>query len=598
MKRFLTGDLVAVLLVAAILCYTSLFEEPFESPKAIVFYGAGSIVFVLLALRRKIVWRYPTYWFGWVALAFCIWILFLALWNPQAPRDETLPAAARWIFFFLLVAVAGHLRFAQHRRWIYVLALSSAGIAVSHLAGIIFAGISISDHYLNFYEPIGHFSYSSELLSMALIGCAFCLTETKSKRMYFSWYLLSIPISVNLYLMFARSSLLATFIVLSFGMVYGMRSKLPRFALNCGVLLSSHLLLLLLLGGLGVKNFRQEKPLERVERVFTELSDVEFLKLDPLIFGGSWLDPAWFYPLNRFSSNRLSIYYYSLEAFWPNQWWGWGPGTFRFNYLRGATATRLGPHMVRVDTWVDHPHNEVLNQLAETGVVGTFLLLTLTASILLRSLRNIHRPAGKRSRVLAICMAMLFMFFLIVWQLDTSFSTALTKLLAILVIGQILGLGIKPTTKEIAYSRFQKVLPAVILVPCLYVIGCYELSNYFAAKSINEMSPVTKLQLLRRAEFFSARSFSNLLAHSQAENLGYLIRYGYPNALLKEYPFVPISYFEKGVQELKQGHNRLASEWALRTLRVDPYFEPATALLEESRQLSNASPNISVKENL
>jgi O-antigen ligase len=103
--------------------------------------------------------------------------------------------------------------------------------------------------------------------------------------------------------------------------------------------------------------------------------------------------------LNRWSS--------AIEMFKEKPVFGWGPGTYQFQYapfqlerMRTIISTNTGD--------VGNAHSEYLGPLAEQGLQGLLLFILLTIAILYSGFKLYNRSIDKNVRILALSVSLGF----------------------------------------------------------------------------------------------------------------------------------------------------------------------------------------------
>lgn len=98
----------------------------------------------------------------------------------------------------------------------------------------------------------------------------------------------------------------------------------------------------------------------------------------------------------RSGTNRMANWYYSMRIFKEYPVFGSGPGTF----YRAFTEYSLSDYQQAAHTlkWVDLAHNDYVQYLCTTGIVGLLTYLGLIGTVIFRAVRRM----GKNPRILAL----------------------------------------------------------------------------------------------------------------------------------------------------------------------------------------------------
>ena len=99
---------------------------------------------------------------------------------------------------------------------------------------------------------------------------------------------------------------------------------------------------------------------------------------------------------NALSTGRLDMWTATVEALRDNPWFGLGPEGYLF---------------LETKTFGVHPHNLLLQFLAEWGVIGTVFFVALLVLVFRKALTNLrqeHRPLFRTARIIAIALLVAF----------------------------------------------------------------------------------------------------------------------------------------------------------------------------------------------
>lgn len=172
---------------------------------------------------------------------------------------------------------------------------------------------------------------------------------------------------------------------------------------------------------------------------------VLLFKLIPLWLG---LDPALHDNLRTSLSGRERIWQWAWEMALANPWLGAGPMHYSATYNPIAA----------------HPHQVVLQWLAEWGFVATLIALALGAWGLLRGAHHLRQASANE---LDAGLWVAIVGALVLAQVDGVFVMPYTETWLAILIGLAMARCSKPTTP----SRTQRFACALIAIPVLLVLG-------------------------------------------------------------------------------------------------------------------------------
>ena len=119
---------------------------------------------------------------------------------------------------------------------------------------------------------------------------------------------------------------------------------------------------------------------------------------------------------------RLNRWHCAIEMFREKPVFGWGPGTYQFQYapyqlerMRTIISTNTGD--------VGNAHSEYLGPLAEQGLPGIFFFLLMTISILYTGFSIYNRSRKKEIRILALSVSLGFLTYFLHGFLNNFLDT-------------------------------------------------------------------------------------------------------------------------------------------------------------------------------
>ena len=105
---------------------------------------------------------------------------------------------------------------------------------------------------------------------------------------------------------------------------------------------------------------------------------IAWLKISRGNWGGSTPDYDWFFPVWLIDFQRQIIWCYSLDIARSAPWFGIGANTI--NFVSGANAPMPGNESLNI--LPSHPHNWIVEVIAETGGVGFIALLSIYVGLI------------------------------------------------------------------------------------------------------------------------------------------------------------------------------------------------------------------------
>lgn len=109
---------------------------------------------------------------------------------------------------------------------------------------------------------------------------------------------------------------------------------------------------------------------------------------------------------------RLNRWDCALQMFQEKPVFGWGPGTYQFYYAPFQRAENI----TIISTYngdLGNAHSEYLGPLAETGLIGMLLFISVVVVIFYRGFRAYHKlPPGELRLLLLICLLGLSTYFI------------------------------------------------------------------------------------------------------------------------------------------------------------------------------------------
>lgn len=218
-------------------------------------------------------------------------------------------------------------------------------------------------------------------------------------RVNFFHLFMSILLSIGLILSYSRAAWLSVIAAFVFYLLIKIRVKFSHF-----------MMLLLLAVGIIYINFNsmygslRENSLKYGQNVGTHLVSVTNLRDDAS------------------NKERINRWVCAMRMFEEKPWFGFGPGTYQFNYGKYQTnefTTRISTHSGDKG----NAHSEYLTFLSETGIFGFTLFMAILLYSIYLSLKLLRKNIDQQTKIL-VYSAILGLFTFYIHGLFNSFSDA------------------------------------------------------------------------------------------------------------------------------------------------------------------------------
>lgn len=177
-------------------------------------------------------------------------------------------------------------------------------------------------------------------------------------------------------------------------------------------------------------------------------------------------------------SQRKSYYLLSLDYFKENPVFGMGLGNWKIEsipYIIDTKKSYIMPY---------HAHNDYLQVLAETGIIGFSLYLLIFIFLVIALFKIYKLKNGEYSTLIFSTI-----LFLVIYFFDASFNfpyaRPIIQIFLLFVIASILSISITKQKKEINNNVFY---PIILIIILLQPISIY--SNYRVLKSLQQQNPL------------------------------------------------------------------------------------------------------------
>lgn len=560
---------LSVFWFAIIWTFNDIFPRPFDDFKNTILYvGAGLLI---LTTRKQ-----PSGDRARLAIAgyFILCIISIVL-SPTA-KYEGLLELARLILWAGLTWLFAQLT-PQQWRWLMRLTVLSAA-TIGALTWYQATGHTPWPFAPPFYAPIGHATYYSDFMALALVmamgllstGTGYLLRKTPNRyRLPVGvWLTCMVLIDIGLALAAKRASLvgLAAAFLLALPLIAWLRRSFKP------------VIWLAVIGALHLAVIFSFTIPSQGATVMERFQSVIEAPIPTTPAPGA---PQTATPFEQATSGRWHAYLTSLHIALQRPLAGWGLGTFRFVYPEFAHRKGDDPLITR-SMWYMHPHNEVLHQAVELGLPGAFLFLLGFGYLLYRGIRKLRgqTPEAQVFGITALCgLTVAF----VSWQLSTNFLFPVSRLVTTLCVGMIL--SSTGTGYLLGKKRNRYPVPVGIIVTSIATlfIGAYQLSLYCVQKEQGARN-------LGKARYYAdwatrlapgafdplyVRAITALNTGSPAEAASAV------DTLYAHYPYVPVVLHMTGVLRAQQGRFAEARSLLEHALQNDPTNNAAGELLRQ-----------------
>jgi|GEM_PF-3862637 len=421
--------------------------------------------------------------------------------------------------------------------------------------------------------PVGHVSFYSAVMALLSPFPVWCALRSRGANRFF-YSVVFLLLMAGVWLAGTRSTLV--------GIIAGLLTVAALSAIGHLARRGWYLVLLLLFFlpllafmALGLKTYRADG------NVVTRLAKV-----------GDVQD------VNEFSSNRIPMYKSTLRMVMRRPLFGWGNGTWKYIYPRYARKDDLIKH----NFWMHHPHNELLFQASQMGIVGLGLFLAISLFVFFRAvifLTNTGIPLEARRMLLVPLTSLVIAF--VAWQFDTSSVMSTTRIILIVLLALFFAIERSYRTSEpslgwvlpLPYRRPLYIATGIAVAVSTIFISTYLLGTNLARLAPFKRTPEAIYQSAKRAFLLAPRASTPLLGYA-----GALLKSGriekfkeVAGLVYREYPDLPKAMYLYSYALLLDGKLEEAEVVAKQALMIDPDFPDALNILKEVevRRLRNRS---------
>lgn len=488
----------------------------------------------------------------------------LSLLNPHAPTMEGWLALARLLVWAGLVwafAQVSRTRLVMLMQWCVA---STACIALPYIYQFFVATLPWLRIGHAFFLPIGHITYFSEVLAVQVPFACWLAARTQGLARIL-WGLATIALLQGVWIMGGRASLAGLVMAAVVGLALLWRTRLMSWR-RLGVLMALVVTLMFLLTR-ALPQSLHGQGLGLIARVGADLQRV-------MAGDGHRLEALFEKRWHSYRGTWLMIR--------ERPWLGHGLGSFRFVYPEYGNRAPGTETQTNIQWWFMHPHNEVLHQAAEIGLLGVLTALVGLGWLARRVFRGLRNDRDPQAQSLLIASVACLTMALVSWQFSTSFLHPLIRwivALSLAIIWQQSRTVVSTPARTVsAWGR--RSAQGIALLLTVFLLS-HHVSLYAVRRTQGPMSAEDRMTWGQRAEWLSPGGFdahtayySSLKATGRHEEAMAVLE-----DLLVEFPFVHGVLFEAAQLRLVQGRMAEARVLLEHTVRNDPSFVPAQELL-------------------
>lgn len=528
--------------------HSSSFSQVYDHPKlGLLYLGSG---FLFLFTLQKL----GFFKFNSLSIPLLLYVLTaaLSLFNAHAWLQGLIDLCS--LFLWIALALSFSQLSSQTLRTLILLSLLSSAL----IFGInYFPLLQNPDQKAVWLSPIGHLmnfgAFMAAHIALALV--AFSLSASKKQKCFF--ILLALIHFAGLWVSGTRASLYGFLISLPIIFLAGLYLKqLSTRTFSLGLLLG--LTFCLLLFFLKPTVFRNEHTSDRV------VSTLNFLK-----------EPSWD-KLQDISSGRWMGYLATIDMIRDRPFLGHGLGSFQYVYPQ-YDDRRESSGLNTANMWHEHPHNEILHQASEVGLLGTVLFFSFWFFFYRKSYLYLKIKSSP-----VLLWSFLGLTTLIIsWQFDSNFIFPFSRFYVALFAGMILKYTSPNEEVPISSPRYFRILMTLITVMAMTGVLLSSASQYTALQTQRASTGSEKLTWARRGFTLYPGNFDALFlyatterAYGNSERAKRAIRF-----LYHQYPEVPLVLLLNVELALDLGEIKESVVHLEHALHNDPDFETAKHLL-------------------
>lgn len=292
--------------------------------------------------------------------------------------------------------------------------------------------------------------------------------------------------------------------------------------------------------------------------------------------------------------NRMIIYKRTLEGFREKPLFGWGYGNYRFAYPKfyrpGDPDLSLFNDGERA--WLMHPHNEILFQLFEGGIVGLALFFLPTGLVFFFLFKK-----AKHEKNQGVYLTLLFGMISI--SISTQFTTSATNPVTRMLLVPYFALAYRLIKPDLPLWKFPMLkspkLIGIFHFICIFLgltVAGYNLSSYYLTQAKSYLWKGLTPYQHRWAQMLSPGRYDTLVRSATFELKLENEKKG-EKLLLKAhhaFPYVPRPIQELGKLYLHQKRYHEAKEILLQGHKMYPSFEVFNDMLKQIEEKDQNKP--------
>lgn len=316
--------------------------------------------------------------------------------------------------------------------------------------------------------PLGNsIFFAGYILPHIFLSPLIALKETKKNRKYL-WIVLSVFFSLIVILTKTRGAIIAFFLIAAFLVLIGTAYFLKN---------NRKLLFRYFLFGL---------PILTIASVASRL--LVWPRLESV------------FSISATSATRLILWKIGLIGFWDKWLLGWGPENFSYLFSKFYNPVLLKYSFH--ETWVDKPHNQFIELLSTTGILG----LAFFSFIIIFVFFALLRLARKEKNNFLSCLLIFGVIGSYLVHIFFSFDTLESRIIFFIFLGFIIFLEIdyaKSMPKKSLVSAIKVIIWLIFLIGIgsLYIIGAKTVKAAYYASLANDS--LINNRYGRSAEFFA-----------------------------------------------------------------------------------------------
>lgn len=489
------------------------FIRPTDDAKELILYSA-CFFFILFSWGKNFLNNKPIH-LDLIEILFLVWLVYalINLLITPAPFNEGIVVVGRLVLLALAVRLLANEEPKKILFLLYWLVL---------LAGLTLL-FSVKQPDASVFLPVGHISYFSDFFLLLIPWAISLAWYSRSRPLQAGSLVLAILFFYEIVIMTRRASLIAFMVALlvTTMVVLSVKTDIRK----------KIFVVLLIMGGLGAVLVLQTPTWERLAELTRSFVSGEIRQ-----------------------ESRYTIAKRSLTAISEAPLQGHGYGSFRFVYSKYYQPEDQEPRFFKPgagNQWLMHPHNEILFQLFEGGIVGCLLLSLPFIFIFVFLLKQLN-SSDKQTDYLILTLVFAITAFFTTLQFNTSGSNPVIRAIMIpsFALAYRLAKDRIPSWSfeklNLVWKKWGQIVLMLLFLGIGHGVIGYSLSSHLLIKARNEFRLRSTTSWHHWALYLSPASFDFLTRSAEME-----INMENPDrgiALLEKakklYPYVPHVYFK------------------------------------------------------